>query len=286
MLLCAGACAVATLANPYGWGVYEYVLQTTGRAAGRGIDEWLPPGLTTLTGKVWALSLVALVVLLGRSDRRPTVRELCCLAFLLPLACGSVRMVAWWLLAATPVLAAQAAGAWPRLREAPGDDRPGVGAAVACAALAAAMVLSAPALEAYSPVRLLPGRDRRTEDDLQAVADYLAAGGRGGRLFTRFAWAEYLGWALAPRWTVFMDGRIEIIPDHVWADYSALTRGRADWQELLDRYGVDGLVLDAHSGYDAGLLAQVRRSPRWRPVLEVGDAAVFERVTGHSEPGD
>ena len=74
-------------------------------------------------------------------------------------------------------------------------------------------------------------------------------------------------------------GNLEIYPDDVWEQYEAVTRGRADWQQILDRYGVDWLVLDDRSGYHAALLEQVRRAPeRWRETFRQGDAVVFQRL--------
>ena len=185
--LCLAESIAATLANPYGWRVYEYVALTSNRASGRPIDEWLPPGLNLLTGKVWVLSLLLLLVLFALARRRPRWIDICLLAAFLPLACGSVRMVAWWLLIVTPILAAQVADRWPRLRPLDvTDDRPSVGNALACAVLVAAMVLSLPWFETFNPVLSQPGRSHRTENDLQAIADRLSTGGHGGRIFTRF----------------------------------------------------------------------------------------------------
>jgi hypothetical protein len=275
-LASCAASAAATLANPYGWRVYDYVGRTSAAARGRRIDEWLPPGLDSLTGKVWAASVVLTLALFALPGRRPRLRDVVVLACFLPATCGSVRMVAWWLLVSAPVLAAQLAAAAPRLRALDaGDDRPSPSAATACAALALGCLLCLPWLEHFNPALRLPGRGHRTEEDLQAVADRLADG-PGGRLFTRFAWGEYLGWALAPRHTVFMDGRIEIFPDEVWGQYAAVTRGRADWEEILDGYGVDALVLDA-TGYHGQLLPLVERSGRWRREMERGDAVLFVR---------
>jgi hypothetical protein len=275
--LCLAGSAAATLANPYGWHVYEYVGLTSNVASGRPIDEWLPPGLNTLTGKVWVLSLILMLVLFALSRRRPRWTELCLIGCFLPLACGSVRMVAWWLLICTPILAAQLAELWPRLQQLDAtEDRPSLGNAVACALIALAMVLSLPWLESFNPVLARPGRAHRTETDLQAIANRLSTEGRGGRIFTRFAWGEYIGWSLAPRYTVFMDGCIEIIPDEVWRQYSAVTRGRGDWEDILARYDVDCLLLDA-SGYHHDLLPLVERSPAWRQVCRQGDAVLFVR---------
>ncbi len=275
--LCLAACVLATFANPYGWRVYQYVLQTASRASSRRIDEWLPPGLNLLVGKVWVLSLLALLALVARSGRRPAWREVMLVCCFLAAACGSVRMVAWWLLVSAPILAAQVVAAWPKVVDLDaGGKQPTRGAAVACGVLLFAAVLSLPWLERLNPVLRLPGRAHRTESDLQAVAERLAARDDTRRVFTRFEWGEYLGWGLAPRHTVFMDGRIEIFPDEVWARYSAVTRGRGDWEDILASYGVDCLLLDT-SGYHGELLPQVERSPRWRRVLEQGNAVLFVR---------
>ena len=104
--LCLAACVLATLVNPYGWRVYQYVFHTSGVAAARRIDEWLPPGLNLLVGKLWIISVLGLIVLFAISRRRPKPSEICLVLCFLPLACSSVRMVAWWLLAITPIAAA------------------------------------------------------------------------------------------------------------------------------------------------------------------------------------
>ncbi len=273
---CLTASIVATLANPYGWHVYEYVGLTSNAASGRHIDEWLPPGLNTLTGKVWVLSLLLMLALFALSRRRPRWTELCLIGCFLPLACGSVRMVAWWLLVCTPILAAQLADLWPRLQQLDAEDRPSFGNAITCAVIVLAIALSLPWLEAFNPILSRPGRAHRTEDDLQAIADHLSAEGRSGRIFTRFAWGEYIGWSLNPRYTVFMDGRIEIIPDEVWRQYSAVTRGRSDWEDILNHYEVDCLLLDT-SGYHHDLLPLVEHSSVWRQVGQQGEAVLFVR---------
>jgi hypothetical protein len=269
--------AAATLANPYGWHVYEYVGVTSGRAATRHLDEWLPPGLDSLSGKVFALSLAATLVLGALSGRGVDLKSAIVAGCFLPFASGSVRMVAWWFLVWVPLFAQMLATCWPRLRRVDdGDDVPSLSAGLVAGALAVVAVLSLPALERWNPVFLRPGRSHRTETDLQAAADQITSRS-AARVFTRFAWGEYLGWALAECSTVFMDGRIEIYPADVWEHYAAITRGRADWQELLDEYHVDCLLLD-ESGYDAALLAFVRRSSTWREVFGQGNAVLFVRA--------
>ena len=120
-------------------------------------------------------------------------------------------------------------------------------------------------------------RTGRTESELQAVAECLHRERPGGRIFSKFEWGEYLGWSLSPDYKVFMDGRIEIYSDRVWEEYSAVTRGRADWQQILDDYRIDCLLLDTKSGYHSGLLPQVEHSSEWQRAFDADGVAVFVR---------
>ncbi len=278
MALCLTACGLATLLNPYGWRVYQYVLHTSGVAAARHIDEWMPPGLDLVVSKVWVVSVLGLIVLFALPGRRPPARAICLVLCFLPLACGSVRMVAWWLLVATPIAGAQLAAVLPpRFLSEEDNRRATAGTALTFALLVAVSVLSLPWLERWNPVLTALHRTGRPESQLQAAAERLRERRPTGRLFSRFEWGEYLGWSLAPDYRVFMDGRIEIYSDRVWCDYSAVTRGRADWQQVLDGYGVDCLLLDTAGGYHADLLPQVERSPEWERAFESGRVVVFLR---------
>jgi hypothetical protein len=272
------ACVAATCINPYGWRIYEWVLLTSRMATERRIDEWLPPGPNLLIGKAWVLSLLLLLVLFAVQRRRPAWREICLLCCFLPLACASVRLIVWWLLVSAPILAAQLATSWAQWRPQPTEaprEPPTRFAAVACLTLLLGAVLSLPWMERVNPVFALPGRAHRTENDLQAIVEQLPPG-QAGRIFTRFSWGEYLIWGLPPGNAVFMDGRIEIYPDEVWARYGAITRGRGDWQEVLDEHQVNYLLLD-DSGYHGELLPLVERSPKWRERARQGSAVLFER---------
>jgi hypothetical protein len=274
---CLGVCVAATLLNPYGWRVYEYVVLTSSTASARRIDEWLPPTSGMLIGKVWIASILLTLVFSAMPGRRPRVRELCLLAVFLPSTFGSVRMVAWWLLIVTPILAAQVAANLPWMKQSSeADEQPSRGAALLCGGILFVVFLSLPWLELANPVLLLPGRGHRQESDLQALADRIASEKPNARVFTRFAWGEYLGWSLDARGKVFMDGRIEIIPDEVWEQYTEITRGRPDWDAILDRYDVDYLILD-RSGYHHDLLPLVLESRKWHAVEERGGAVLFSR---------
>jgi hypothetical protein len=272
------ACLVASLAatclNPYGWRVIEYVGLTSGAATSRHIDEWLAPGLDLLVGKMLVISVVMLFILFALPGARPRVREVCLIACFLPFAVGSARMIAWWLLVAAPMIARLTAAHLPvRLLKEERAEQPTRAEGLIFLALLVAVALNVPGWKRFNPIADTVRPTHRPEDDLESLCSELAEHD-GGRIFSRFEWSEYLGWALAPRYKIFMDGRIEIFPDEIWREYSALTRGRADWQELLDRWQVEYLVLDT-TGYHAELLPQVERSPLWEPVQQAGDGVLF-----------
>jgi hypothetical protein len=271
---CLAASIAATCVNPYGLHVFEYVGLTSKAATSRHIDEWLAPGLDLLVGKMLVVSVVTLFILFALPGARPRVREVCLIAVFLPFAVGSARMIAWWLLVAAPILARLIAANLPaRLLKEERAEKPTRSEGIIFLALLVTLALNVPGWQRYNPLADTVRPTHRPEDDLSSLCSELEKNG-DGRIFSRFEWSEYLGWALAPRYKIFMDGRIEIFPDEIWREYSALTRGRADWQELLDHYEVDYLVLDT-TGYHAELLPQVERSPLWEPVYQAGDGVLF-----------
>jgi hypothetical protein len=276
---CLAASALATLMNPYGWRVYEYVVLTSGIARARRIDEWLPPGLNTLTGIVWFTSLAGVLLLLILPGRRVSVRQLCLLIVFAIPAFGGVRMVAWWLLVLAPIAARWITDRLPRSEPAAPASvpRPNLGAMLTCLALFAGMVLSLPWLESVSPFRLVRPM-HRVEEDLEETTVQLRKLAAEGNIFTRLEWSEYLTWKLGPDFKVFMDGRIEIFPDEVWREYSAVTRGDAGWEQILDRHDVRFLLIDT-GPYHGKLRPRVESSPAvWERVGEAGPVLLFRRM--------
>src|SRR5439155_14049747 len=222
---CLAASVVATLVNPYGWQIYEYLATTSNRASARGIQEWLPPGMNLFVGQMWVLSVVVVIGALALPARRPTFREVTLVVVFLAFACSAIRMVAWWWIVVAPILAAQLAASLPKAWIAgAAPQRPTLTTGILALVLILMVVSSIPGLDRVVPWQGRYITARRTEDDLEEVAKHLRAShGKGGRIFSRLEWGEYLGWSLAPDgYTIFMDGRMELYPDELWAEYMAL----------------------------------------------------------------
>jgi hypothetical protein len=279
-LLCFLASVLGTLVNPYGLKIYGYVGLTSNRAAVRRIDEWVPPTLDLWMGKAWLVSLLVLaaIIVAHRRIRRrwPAPRDVFLVLCFLPLACCSVRMVAWWLLVLAPLAATLLPGLLPALKKKGNDRQPSLIAGLVLAVFLFFVATSLPGLQPLNPLLSSKGNER-VEQVLDAVQTRLADHSATGKVFSRFEWGEYLTWAWSPRYQVFMDGRIEIYPDSVWLDYAAITQGHPGWDEILDKYQVDALLLDVHYHSRTGLLPQVEQSRHWRRAFQVGSALVYVR---------
>ena len=103
-----------------------------------------------------------------------------------------------------------------------------------------------------------------------AAAEHLPA---GTRTLVHQPWGSWFEYAL-PDLPVFVDSRIEIIPDDVWHDYGQVGFSGAEWKEVLDRWDVQAIV--ASSDWD--LLPILEADPGWREIYRDDDGAVFVRA--------
>lgn len=282
----AGAFQVlATIANPYGLAVYQYVAALgTDPVIRAFISAWQPTSVANPTGLVFFASVVVVIGVIACSARKPTAVDLLLLACFAGLGLQAIRHVPWWILAATPIVAEKlAAVPFPSLgrnsREA-GSTRPKPRwPAPALALLGTIIVLvavSLPWTKSLNP--LLPREKRGIVDpaEPQAAAEYLSARSLPPHALAYQPWGGYLEWRLWPRYLVLVDGRIEVHAPSVWLDYQRISEGRADWRESLAREGVDLMVL--HNLDQAYLISLARASQEWHQVYQDQQATIFERV--------
>jgi hypothetical protein len=286
--VCFAACVFATLLNPYGLNLYRYVFSLSQLAAGREIEEWLPPSMNLWVGRAWAVSVVATIALLALAPRRPRARDVFVALCFLPLAAASVRMIPWWLLAVAPVLATTIARSIALVRA--GADqlrrpkaRHTFAAGTMMAVIALACAISLPSLEKHNPVFGTLRPSARVESNLQVVLDGLQpVRSAQAHVFTRLEWGEYVDWAgRARRVSPFMDGRIEIYGDDLWREYHVVSAAGEGWQSILNAHDVDYLLLD--QSQHARLISRVVASGDWLPLARAGPAILYGRV---AQPSD
>jgi hypothetical protein len=257
---------LATVVNPYGLALHDWVLKVLGDAPSVKFGpEWQAPTPSGLIYGAFYLTVLLLVVACATARRRPTATDLLLVCGFLWLAFTGKRYVMWFGIAAMPILAQLLARSSDPPRSAPPGSPLFNG-------IVAALIITPLILVQPWFVRVLPMEEGYTDMLLPppapallsvqnpvAATEYLRAN-PGGRLFADLGYASYLIWAI-PGLPVFIDTRVELYSLEQWEDYFAIGEDRSSL-ELLTRYGADRVLLKKPD--QAGLAAALTRAPQWR----------------------
>ena len=220
-------------------------------------------------GPFWA-SVVA-VAIVGISKRREIrLIDVARLLVFFALGVPALRGTLWWALAAPPIVAG-----WFAARE-PVDPARGSESRWVPTLIATAVVLIALALT----LSLRAGTDPVTGGPARLAADapeHLVIATRkvlppGSRLLVFQPFASWFEYSL-PEDPVMVDSRIELFPSSVWRDYSRATGAEGGWEQILDRYEIQGVVLPP--GEPLGVaLAQ---TTGWTLGAQIPSGSIFVR---------
>ncbi len=241
------ATALATLVNPTGLGIHKYLFTMGGSAISQMfVSEWQPPLLTQTFAWPFFASLALILVSLAYSKRRPALYDFGLMLVFLVLALRYLRMVPFFAIVATPLLAGWLASLADIV---PWAQRPSAASSKPTLNVLALLMLLLSAFLAVPQVRLSFMGDPETTliaNNLPiGASNYLARQAQpGARLFNMPEWGGFLIWRLSPTAKVFVDGRIELYPLDVWRDYLQIAQTIDGWQDRLESYQVDYLVLD------------------------------------------
>lgn len=240
-----GLSLVAVLATPNGIQVYTNPFETlTSPAQRRLIVEWFSPDFHMLV----LLPFLAMILLLlvGFTLRRPSAYQLLLTIAALTLALQSVRNVAIFTAAATPVLIEVWSGAWQDFAAARGWK---LGSPGTSPLLRAVTALALIVIVLATGFRM--GHDLATQGTVTrqqypvAAADWLAAHPDAGtRMYNQYGWGGYLVERFYPNRNrrVFIFGEASVMGDSFLQQYQDVQTLRPDWQAVLDRYQVDYVV--------------------------------------------
>lgn len=261
---------VATFITPFGPHVWSYAIDVVGNDTIRNsVAEWRPPSPLSISGAPFWLSGVAVAIVAAWKRRVVRPVDVARLLVFFALGAPALRGTLWWALVTPPIVAGwfpARSGADPRTR----GSRRGVAslgaAAIVLALLPVALILRAgtdPVTGA--PERLAADAPQRLVD---ATRKALPAGSRL-LVFQPFAsWFEYS----LPEYPVMVDSRIELFPEVVWEDYSLALRAEG-WEEILDRYGIQGVILPPGEA----LGGELSDAAGWRRAADDVTGSVFVR---------
>jgi len=269
VLAATGLTALATIATPWGFQTWTYVLDlATHPVVSKLVAEWARPTPRSLTGLLFFVSLIAVVAALVRAGRPVPWIPILELGVFAVVGLLTIRGIVWWALAA-PVLVAGVLSRAPAAPEVPAERSWAYTATVVAIVVGCLAVLPAasqtddigtPTMLAFAPENLVQAARESAPADSRAFVSQLYA-----------SWSEFS----APGFPVAVDSRIELFPAEVWDDYFTVTTAAPGWQGVLDRWGVDVLILDP--GQSDRLIEAVSDDAAWRAVLVGDDGAVFVR---------
>lgn len=292
-------CVAATVVNPYGLGMHQWLWSAWGGAPPE-ITEWAPP----LPGKpvFWPfVSLVAVaIVCLAGSRRRRDWTQIVILALVTWQACLHLRHIAFVALLCGFWLPVHWQSALVRLR--PDADRrlpmvlPALWLRLAMtAAIVLGIVLQSTALaRRLSDLPVL--RSQYPVDAIQFMVDNRLS----GKLVVAFNWAQYALAALAPDCTVGFDGRfdtcypqeaIDVHFDFLLGDCTGPRErrpgaGPIDGTRVLDYHQPDLVLLQRKYQHCVATMEAeaAKATPAWTRLYRDSVAEVWGRASRYDDP--
>jgi hypothetical protein len=293
----------AAFANPYGPGIVRASLALAQHPNIASLEEWKPLPLNRTTGYAFLATLVVVGLLLYRRPTRFTATQLLLLVGFGLETLIHRRVFVWYIMAFTwAVLPHLKAECEARLLNSFGpprapDWRWSLGAALGVPIL---LTWSAPAQWALTagdsqPPSVLQGRvsrdtpvaaSRLLREAYEADVDHKL----GRCIFTSETMGEFLLWdlRLEPPVRIFCYTHVHLLTPEHWRDCLLVKFARPGWQDLLDREGVQFVVVETRlysrrTGF-SDLVDQIRADPeRWQVLA---DEPVFvARRTAELRPG-
>ncbi len=286
------ASGVACLFNPRGPGIITYLGSMSQSPVIQNLVwEWRPPSFDTLHGSIFLTCLLLSAVILALSPRRPDLFQVLTFFAFAGLGLKTSRGIVWFGMVMAPVLAGHLAAlidqARHPLQKTPRLSRhgrlsalpPSTGSLALNYFLAGAIVSGVLlSLPWFKDLLLFPENKAgliSSETPVEATR-FLLKEQWPGKLFHAQAFGSYLIWAAQPDYPVFVDPRIELYPPRIWLDYLSISEAQCDWEQRLEQYGVNTLMLNPKE--QSALVRAASESPNWKQVYQDPYAVIFVRV--------
>jgi hypothetical protein len=264
----------ATLLNPYGYGLWQFLAETV-RLTRADITEWkplieLPRAVLIVEGILPVIALIA--CWRTRADWRPRLRDVAIIVVLIAATLRVGRIDAFLQTAIAFLLAPAIVRLFNRIDlRVPSLMRR---ASIPVGALAVALA-GYVAVSATANLRVVRVEGHWIPDPDAAIS--LRAARPGAKILTWFDWGEYALWQLSPAGIrVSMDGRRETVYSaRVIDDHMRFYAGRPDMVDYPDRMGADLIWLPSHLP-----IVEPLEEYGWSRVLDTGKSVVLARAGG------
>lgn len=270
------ACLLAGCLNPQGWRIYLFPFEIfLSPIQQREVNDWLSPNFQQPELLPLTLLILLTIAALSLSPRRPRPSEVLLVLTTLYATLKSNRHMAIFALVAVPLMAEYLQN-WVSSTSLSKDfGKPSSGRA-SLREILISLLLLLPLFLFANRLRSTaygPSRQEMIQVPLKAV-EYLEQMKTTGNTFTDpNIWAGYLIWKV-PANPVYIDGRIDMYGDSFVKEYIDIIRGKIDWREPFNRYGVKIAIVNSKSM----LARELQNSSEWRELYRDEMAIVFERT--------
>ncbi len=273
--------AAATLLNPYGLSIYSTVMQFSAHPNLQDLTEWQPLTLRTTLGQITAVVAFGLAACYRHTRRKIQTWELLSVVGLGLMALWSHRMIVWWAPLAGYLLGWHISSLWTPKPIASADEttaattsRSGKWTVVTVGLIWIFFGFSS------LGTRLIHGKvatyDVATSDYTPVKATrYLVKNPPIGQVFNVYEWGDYLQWAGPENLQVFVNSHAHQVPREVWQHYMQIIEQNAGWDDLLDRYSVNTVILDTE--FRQSFIRRLKDEAKWKLTYEDQRAAIFTR---------
>ena len=266
LMLTGLATILATLINPRGANIWNYVLRMSSSIDIRELNsEWQPPSPEGFAAILFFASILIFMIVLYYSNYRPTFTDLLLVLCFLWLAWTAGRHIIWYAIIVVPLLVRGIQQLPVKLPQF-SSQRNWLNLVVLLLLFVPAFLVQPWWIERFplpdtywkviykgEAIGPLVGKENPIEA-VEFLRDH-----PGGNLFHDAHYGSFLIWAL-PDQGVFIDARVELYPRDLWDDYSNISDGIRS-EELLAKYRADRILLDIEEQPE--LLLVLENNSRW-----------------------
>lgn len=272
-------CALATLLNPFGVGLWSNVMHSiSDPLVRRFILDWVP--LLRQIAYNWGRSkfeeiqylaplglFIAFVLALAAAPRLEDAPLVAVALVFISAAFYSSRNIALAAISLSIPLAYHVGLALEK-RSLPKGDRRGEAGPNPVFVTAAALMIALAAGE-------FSNRLKTWEPVPSGAVDFMKKHRLSGNILNDLGWGGYLVWH-GPQSRIFVDGRCEVVyPDSVLREYLGFFYGLPGGARILDRYPHDFVLVKPGTG----AYRIVAADPRWKLVYQDAVAVLFARAS-------
>lgn len=280
-VMLAGACALATLVNPYGWQLHWHVLGYLGSDwIRKSVEEFQSPAFRNEAMLHFEGLLFLGLLAAGRLLQRRRIVEALWILFWAHASLGSVRHLTVFVVVASPVIAGELTALWDALRS--GRSRKSLVGIFDAMSRDLAPAFRRTTVWTFVPVLVLalvnppvpwPVDFPDIRFPVKAIERYPGVWSQY-RILTSDQWGDYLIYRFHPNVKVFFDGRSDFYGQALGEQYLGLATARWDWERLMQRHGFEVALLPA----SWALVSALKRHPDWKLLYDDGRAVLFVRA--------